>query len=241
MKKQIDKSLLAKDDFVFPDEILGKVKSIYDEHPLDTKNWLPPRNPLQKAELYPAQIKAAKDLAYKLCIEDRRGVLLRASVGVGKTYMYGQLLRWLWDKDFFSMCISPWPSLIITKASIVEQTRRVMVNEFGLDGIRQISVINYDALRSTKGLETMIEMRHEVIGGERYEVFKWRPFLHPRLVIIDESQSAKNEDSQQAKIITALSEIYAAPIKIVFSSATPFTRVSESKYMCINSGIPYRV
>lgn len=226
------------------DSPLDEVKSVYEEHPLDKLNWIPQRSPLQKAILYPAQIKAAKDLAYKLCIDNRRGVLLRASVGVGKTFMYGQLIRWLFDHPtFFKNCISPWPALIITKASIVEQTRRVMVNDFGLDGFRQVSVINYDALRSSKGLDTMLSLTYEVRNGVRFEVYKWRPFLHPRLIIIDESQAAKNDDSKQAKIIAALEEIdeKLCPIKIVCSSATPFTRVSEAKYLCINAGIPYRI
>ena len=218
---------------------------VYEAHPLDSLNWLPPRNPKQTANLYPAQTKASKDLVYKLIIENRRGVLLRASVGVGKTYMYGQFIRWLFDEgSLFKDCISPWPCLIITKASIVEQTRRVIVNEFGLDGYRQVNVINYDALRSSKGLETMIEMKYEVHGGIRHEVFKWRPYLRPRLIIVDESQAAKNEDSKQTKIIAALSDANldnTDPIRIIFSSATPFTRVSEAKYAVINMGIPYRM
>ena len=224
-------------------DALDEVKSVYEEHPLDKLNWIPPPNPLQIAKLYPAQLKATKDLAYKLCIEKRRGVLLRASVGVGKTYMYGQLIRWLFDqKELFAGCISPWPCLIITKASIVEQTRRVMVNEFGLDGIRQVSVINYDALRSSKGLETMIELRYEVHGGIRYETYKWRPYLNPRLVIVDECQAAKNEDSAQAKITRALGQLPPDQgVKVVFSSATPFTRVSEAKYLAVNVGAPYRM
>lgn len=227
---------------------IEEVTSVYEEHPLDKLNWLPPPNPRQRVTQFPFQAKASKDLAYRLCVEDKRGVLLRASVGVGKTYIYGQLLRWLWDRnagEFFKCVISPWPALIITKASIVEQTRRVMVDDFGLDPHRQVSVLNYDALRSNKGLETMLEKSYVVQNAERVVVYKWRPYMRPRLVIIDESQSAKNEDATQSKIIFNLASGFAKGeednVKFIASSATPFTRVSEAKYFVVNAGIPYRM
>jgi len=229
-------------------DVIDTVKSVYEEHPLDSTGWLPPQpNPKQLAKLYPFQTKEAKNMAYRLFIDKRRAYLLRASVGVGKTFIYGQFLRWVFDAPSQPMkgCISPWPALIITKASIVEQTRRVLVNLFGLDGLRQVSVINYDALRSTKGLETMIEECKTVKGGEIIKYFKWRPYLRPRIVIVDESQCAKNKDSQQAEIIAALSEVEDEAagnlIKVVFSSATPFTTVEEARYFCINAAIPYKI
>lgn len=228
-----------------PTPTIEDVKSVYDKHPLDSLNWLPPLNPKQKAKLYPFQTKAAKDIIYRLVIEDKRGLYLRASVGVGKTFIFGQALRWLYDTNFFETCMSPWPVLIVTKASIVEQTRRVMADDFGLDTVRQVSVINYDALRSSQGLDTMLEKGYKVVGGERYPVFKWRPFMHPRLFIVDEAQAAKNEDSQQSEIINAIASIVEQPpivrVKVIFSSATPFTKVSEAKYACVNMGIPYRI
>ena len=231
----------------YKDSSLKEVKSIYDKHPLDNTGWiLNERNPNQKAILYPAQVKAAKDLAYRLFIENRRGVLLRASVGVGKTFMYGQLIRWAYDSPTQPIkdSISLWPVLVITKASVVEQTRRVMANQFGLDTIRQVTVLHYDALRSSTGLELMIELKKVIRGGEYYEEFHWRPFVRPRLIIIDECQAAKNESSQQSEIIQSLDDIAQDtinPIKIVASSATPFTRISEAKYFCINAGIPYKI
>lgn len=227
---------------------IDEVKSVYEQHPLDLTGWLPLiPNPKQTAKLYPFQTKEAKNMMYRLFVENRRAYLLRASVGVGKTFMYGQLIRWIFDspKEPMKGCISPWPVLIITKASIVEQTRRVLVNLFGLDGIRQVSVINYDALRSTKGLETMIEETKTVQKGEIVRSFKWRPFLRPRIIIVDESQCAKNKDAQQAEIIAKLSEVedehMGNLIKLVFSSATPFTTVEEARYFCINAAIPYKM
>lgn len=217
--------------------------SVHGPHPLDNTNWLPPSSAAQKCTLFPHQVKAAKDLAYQLFIKNHRTALLRAGVGVGKTYMFGQFVRWLWDKNWFQevMCLSAWPVLIVTKASIVEQTRRVMVNQFGLDPHRQVTVINYDALRATFGSSTMIESTFEVEGGIRYRKFKWRPFIHPKLFILDEAQSAKNEDSQQSMIIQSIAAIDDPLVKVVCSSATPWTRISEAKYFCINTHMNYRL
>lgn len=226
---------------------IDEVTSVYEAHPLDSTGWLPQfPNPKQTAVPYPFQMKAAKDMAYRLFIEKKRAVMLRASVGTGKTYMFGQFLRWCFDnyKEVFAGCISPWPALITTKATVVEQTRRVMSNEFGLDPFRQVFVMAYDSLRSGKGTDTMIEEEIEVRQGEREVRRRWKQFLRPRILIIDECQAAKNWGSQQSEIVSNLSELKDEaihPVKIVFSSATPFTTITESRYLCINAAIPYRM
>jgi len=225
---------------------IDEVTSVYEKHPLDDTGWSPAPNPKQTAVPYPFQTKAAKDMVYRLFIEKKRACLLRASVGTGKTYMFGQFLRWCFDKqaEVFAGCISPWPALITTKATVVEQTRRVMVDEFGLDPHRQVFVMAYDSLRSGKGTDTMIEEEVEVRNGEKEVHRRWKPWLRPRILIIDECQAAKNWGSQQSEIVSNLSELRdeaVHPVKIVFSSATPFTTITESRYLCINAGIPYRI
>ncbi len=202
-------------------------------------------NPVTLEAKYPVtlfyhQVKAVKDLKRKLMLDNQRAALLQAGVGTGKTFIYGALLAELWQTGWFEgKTFSPWPCMIITKASIITQTARVLEKHFGLCPTRQFRVINYDALRSGRGLETVIEKKKEVVNGERVWSYAWRKFLHPLVVIIDECQSAKNEDSTQSQIIQNLSDIDDPNLKLVFSSATPWTRVSESKYFCINLGMSY--
>jgi hypothetical protein len=192
--------------------------------------------------LYRHQIKATKELKHKLLVENKRALLLPAGVGTGKTFIYGALLAELWQSGWFEgRTYSPWPALIITKASIVKQTRRVLENHFKLCPVKQFRVINFDALRSAKGMETVIEKVKKVVNGEQVIEYKWRKFLHPLFVVIDECQSAKNEDSTQSQIIQNLADIEDPNVKMVFSSATPWTRVCEAKYFCVNLGMQYKL
>lgn len=192
--------------------------------------------------LFKFQTKAVQQLKYKLLTCGHRAALLQAGVGTGKTFIYGALLAELWQTGYFEgKTFSPWPALVITKASIIEQTRRVLETHFKLCPKRQFRVLNYDALRSGKGLDTVMELKKEVINGEPVKSYKWKKFLHPLVVIIDECQSAKNEESTQSQIIQNLSEVDDPNLKIVFSSATPFTRVSEAKYFCVNLKMHYQL
>jgi len=196
----------------------------------------------QSCTLYKFQEKAAKTAYKKLILNNQRANLLQAGVGVGKTFIYGKFLRELWSRNWFEgKTFSPWPVLIVTKASIVTQTERVLENHFQLVPIRQFKVLNYDALRSGKGLDTFIELKKTVVNGEPVKMYKWKQFIHPLVFIIDECQSAKNEDSIQSQLIQNISEIQDPNVKILFSSATPFTRVSEAKYLCVNLGMEYKL
>lgn len=213
---------------------------MHGTHELDSLDWLPPPNPKQVATCYPHQTKAAKDIAYRLFIENKRGILLQAAAGDGKTFIYMQVIRWLVDKGWFKDCYSPWKCLIITKSAqetLVFQTQHVAEDYFGLKVPMDVYVLSYDALRSSKGLSRMIkkEKRHE--DGELKTFYKWIEFLNPKLVIVDESQAAKNRDSIQSKVIRAMAEITEEGFKCIFSSATAFTKVAESEYLCVNVGV----
>ncbi len=196
----------------------------------------------QSCTLYKFQERAAKTAYKKLILDNQRANLLQAGVGTGKTFIYGKFLRELWSRNWFEgKTFSPWPVLVVTKASIVTQTERVLENHFQLTPIRQFKVLNYDALRSGKGLDTFIELKKTVVNGEPVKMYKWKQFIHPLVFIIDECQSAKNEDSIQSQLIQNISEIQDPNVKILFSSATPFTRVSEAKYLCVNLGMEYKL
>lgn len=192
-------------------------------------------SPRQKAKLFKFQSKAALDLIHKSYHEKRRAVLLRAAVGTGKTYILGAYLRYILDKGILKEyhCTSPWPIVWITKATIVEQTKRVLLQDFNIDTYTEVNVINIEQLRARFG-EYLLDEKTIVRGGEERIVWMWRERMLPLIVILDESQLAKNMDSTQSKIIQALS-IVKQPIFFICSSATPFTRVTESCYFCINT------
>lgn len=198
---------------------------------------IPLTSPHQKAKLMIHQTRAAHALIDKIVIEKKRCVLLEAPVGSGKTFIFGALLRYLDDHNFIeeNRCISPWPFCIVTKASVVEQTKRVMRDQFGMDMNYKCHVINVEQLRAKFG-EYLLDEKTVMKHGEEETSWVWKPQTHPLVFILDESQLAKNEGSVQSKIIQALSELpEERRIHIICSSATPFTRICEAKYLCVNT------
>jgi hypothetical protein len=194
-------------------------------------------SPEQTARLRGAhQRLTAQQLYIAFHNERKRAMLLEGGAGNGKTYVCGAVVRKLFDDpDFFAHCLSPWPVLWITRASIVEQTKRVVENDFGLCPHTEVIVINVEQLRAKFG-KYMVDDKTIVKGGEEHIIWSWKPKYHPKMFIVDECQLAKNEDSTQAKIISSLNEI-KEQIHILFMSATPFTRVSEARYFAVNCGL----
>lgn len=190
-------------------------------------------SPKQKAQLITTQNKYSQILLDKILKEHLRAVLMRAPAGAGKTYMVGAVVRQLFDKEWFYDSVSPYPCVWITRASIVEQTRRVCEEEFGLDTVNEVNVINVEQLRATFGKSFMIDIKTVVEQGEEHEVYQWKRNVHPKLFIVDECQLAKNPDSTQSKIIYALSAL--ENIVIIFVSATPFIRVADAGYFVANT------
>lgn len=199
-------------------------------------------SPHQKAKLFKFQNRYAVELLDNILIHKKRAQLLRAGVGTGKTFMIAAVLRQLWDIDFFSTnnCLSPWPVLWVTRASIVEQTKRVCENGFGLDIANQVHVLNIEQLRAGFGLEFMLDNITYMEKGEEHTKWQWKRLLHPMVTVVDESQLAKNPTSTQAKIIYAHSEIPdEEKTHMICVSATPFTRVIEAGYFAVNTHMEF--
>lgn len=201
----------------------------------DKDYGLPPSTK-ETCQLFWFQKKHAKEILDKLTIDQLRTVLLVAQAGTGKTFILGAIIRRLLDMGWHKKhSIAPWPFCYVTKASVVEQTRRVLEQSFGIDTNAECIVTNYDQLRSRFG-EMFITEKTIVTNGIEEIVFVWKPKIHPCVFILDECQSAKNESSTQAKIVYSIAEIKDF-VQVICSSATPFTRVSEAKYLVLNCGI----
>jgi hypothetical protein len=197
------------------------------------KGLLPPKNPKQRATLFYFQQHAAEEMFYKLLQEKINAVLLRANTGDGKTYAYGQIFRWLIDCKYHEgKTFSPFPYVIVTAPSIIEQTKRDMENEFGLEIGRDIDVVGYPALRSSYG-SMMLQEVETVNQGDYLKVWQWKPFLYPICICWDECHWLKNPDSEQSKIGQAYNNIEDSNIIQIFSSATPFSRVEGAKVFSV--------
>jgi hypothetical protein len=169
----------------------------------------------------------------------KRGQQLIAGTGTGKTFIIGATLAYLLESKFHQgKTFSPWPYVVITKASVVEQTKRVLEKHFSIDTITEVQVIGIDQLRSKFGGRFLKqEIVHE--EGEAHRKWMWRPYINPILMIWDESHALKNLDSQQSQIGQAYNDILDNTWQI-FSSATPYTRVIEAKCFAVSTRVPYK-
>lgn len=164
----------------------------------------------QEAELRYFQVDAAAHYFKGFVRDNKRAQLLRAGVGVGKTYIIGQLLRWLWDTNFHvGPVYSLFPYTVVTKAPIVTQTERVLRDKFGLPVGKYVGgvlVTNYDQLRASLG-DIMIQWHTQIVNGEEVLFPVWRDTIHPCVIVWDECQSLKNTGSTQTEIARAYSRI----------------------------------
>lgn len=159
----------------------------------------------------------------------QQGIALKAGTGVGKMYMTCQAIRNSVEngslmalKQGFSS-YNPFPVLIIVPASIQIQWQRTL-KIYGVDHLCHI--ISYGGLRSSKG-EVFMQWVTTIVNG--VEVIKpiWNPLMCPALIIIDEFQNCRNEDTAQSRAVRAI----PSHIKLVMMSATFGTRVCEHRIL----------
>lgn len=175
---------------------------------------------------------AAKNIFNRFTTLGHKACLLLGGVGTGKTYVLAEFLQHVFNNKFLDKkTISPYPIFYVTKASVVEQTERVL-KQYGLDTVRHIQVTNYDQLRARLG-DMFIREETKVRDGEPYIVYHWKKVIHPCIIIWDECQSLMNLDSQQSRIAQAVNDIESEHIYQVFSSASPFVKVSGAKCFAV--------
>lgn len=190
------------------------------------------------------QEEAAREVLYNMVMFNNRAHLLRGKVGEGKTIAYGSILRKLVNLKWLEgKTMSPYPIVILTKGSVVEQTKQELKEHFGLDLQNGgVLVTNYDSLRATFGKEFLDKIT-KVQDGVPYTVWKWKPFMHPCILVLDECQELKNDGSEKSQIIDAFNEIdykhYGETYQI-YSSASPFAKVASAKRFCVATRIPFK-
>lgn len=233
MDTEVVPIILPKSSVTIPTKELEKASKIIDD---DINYGLPPSEK-EKAFLFWFQKKFAKMVLDKLTIDQLQAILLIAQAGTGKTFILGAVLRRLIDMQFHKgKTMAPWPYCYITKASVVEQTKRVLEAYFQIDVFSECFITNYDQMRAKFG-QIFVNEKTIVKNGEEEVKWTWRSKIHPCVFIIDESQAAKNDISTQSKIICSIADIPTRDVFCIFSSATPFTRVSEAKYFVLNARI----
>jgi len=235
MIDQVVESKIANLSLV-PANQLGDVPPIKAE--VEVRRWELEPCPLDKSFLYWFQKKAVYQLLNNIRKLNHRADLLIAATGSGKTYIVGALLARLYHSKWHEgRTLTPWPYVYVTKASVVEQTQRVLKRHFGLTE-NEVLVINIDQLRSHFGTRFV---KPEITVEDCVESCKWiwRPHVFPVVIVWDECQALKNHWSQQSEIAQSYNDIPTENTYQLFVSATPFVRVSEAKCFVVASRVPY--
>jgi len=189
----------------------------------------------QLCNLFAFQERAAVQLLNNIIHKHMRGQMLRAAVGTGKTFIIGAVARRLIDMNYCDgKTFSPWPIVYVTKASIVQQTERVLQKLFGIDIVNEVKVINIEQLRASFG-ELMVRTETVVKWGEEEVKWVWRKGVHPLIILWDECQILKNTGSQQSQLAQAFNEINEPETIQIYFSATPFLRVCEAKCFAVSA------
>lgn len=189
-------------------------------------------SPMENFFPYWFQKKAIVELSDGIIKQKKRGQVLLASTGSGKTFMALGLLRRLLDIKFAdNMTFGAIKYLYVTRSTIVEQTKRVAEKFFNIGIKDAVEILNIEQLRSRAGA-IWVQEKMQVIDGEEHWTWEWRKMLNPVVIIWDECQALKNEGSTQHKIAASFNNI-KTPTFQVFVSATPFTRVIEAKCFAV--------
>lgn len=164
----------------------------------------------------------------------KRGLLLLAATGTGKTFIFGAVVRYLFDIGFHSdKTFGCSPYLIVTRATIVEQTKRVFENVFLLSMKDGVEIINIEQLRSRAGA-LWVKATPIIVNGNEQTEWSWRAPISPCCIFWDESQALNNEGTQQHDIAAAYNNIPNNTFQLHIS-ATPFTTISRAKCFCVST------
>jgi hypothetical protein len=233
LEKQTDKAceIATKNE---PSDIVSEAaRAIYSAD----NNYGLIESPNENTFLYWFQKKATAEILHKVVVEKKSGILVLAGTGTGKTFIAGAFFRRLMDMGYHEdKTLSHIPYLFISKATIVEQTGRVMKKRFNIEPNVDMEIINIEQLRSKRG-EMWLKREPIIIDGEEHEKFIWKKGMNPCVVGFDESQGAKNPGSSQHKFMCAYTEIRKNAVMVSFS-ASPFVRVSEAKCFAISTHRP---
>jgi len=182
------------------------------------------------AELRPFQVKASGEILERILVHEAYGVQLYADTGTGKTYIVASVIERLRSSGWFNgRTLSHMPAMWVTRAAVVEQTKRVCKEGFELRP-EDITITGYDQLRTKRFQEELMTCETVIKDGEPEIIWRPKALFTPALIVWDESHSLKNITSTRAKIAIAFNYT-PRPVVQICLSATPWTRMIDAYHL----------
>jgi len=176
------------------------------------------------------QLMAAAITCRFLCHDREPSGALRHSVqciaptGAGKTVYYAMVVYYCRTKCPEHFPPGKYVIVCAPKAVIDSNQIGMEFAKFG-DIMLNTFVTSLPSLRASLG-EAFVEWKTVIVNEQPVVYPFWRPYMYPCLLLIDESQQLKNEESDQSKVIESAS---CAGIPVLVGSATPYSRIKQAK------------
>jgi len=188
----------------------------------------------QKIQMIDWQSKAVDEIIEQFVVKQHKGCVLRGGTGLGKMFITARAIRQLLDFGHIkrpSGSIFPFPVLWVCPKNIKLQTMRVL-KDVGIAHL--VMVLTYGELKSSTGTDMFLTYVTKLLPNGQPEIIpQWNPMMAPALIVCDEIQMLKNEDSLQAKTIRY------APDNVwwIGASATPWQRVGDARTTVERCGV----
>ena len=222
--KPFDLAALYRDRFEPADPYVVYLRMLWERYwdELDEEEPLPGELPLTRFQ------KDGVARAARL-LNDYDGVLISDGVGLGKTFLAGELIRQ-------AVSDRRQRALVIAPAALRDGPWRSFLHEYGHKHGFQCEVYSYDQIREDQQLiatglvDTYDSISGDALGTDR----KGKPVLQsPKdeysLIVIDEAHAFRNPSTRQADALRALLQ-GQRPKQLVLLTATPVNNSLRDLY-----------
>lgn len=206
----------------------------------------PLREVSQEVKVIPWQLTAATDIIRGITMpvtmnngyvfpNGKFGAMLRGGTGIGKMFIACHAIRQMTENKQVVMPVGsncPFPFVWVIPSNAMIQTNRVL-KLFGIQHL--VHVMSYGTWRKNN---PYIEWKKINTNDDKDVVPEWRDEWLPAVVILDECQNLRNPQTSTTQVAMALAvKTHAKNVKVIFSSATPYQRLCESRAAMVCMGV----
>lgn len=187
-----------------------------------------PPLPLNSAAIQTIEWQSASATELVDTLSIKRGALLRGGTGLGKMFITCDTLRQMALAGKLTVpegSVNPFPILWLCPKSVKAQTQRVL-RDYGLTHLTML--MSYGQIKNKDGTDIFLSYVTVDSGGPIPDIIpRWFDGMLPAIIVCDESHKLKNPES----LISTVVRHVPASVKMLFTTATPFQRVVDGRYL----------
>jgi superfamily II DNA or RNA helicase len=186
-------------------------------------------------KLLPHQIKPTQALFDMLDSPSKCGTVVIGATGCGKTIVMGMAIKQMQDKG--KLVSNPDKPFQLHSVFVIAPTNVIIAHRrrFARLGLKNVEVITGDSLRASWG-DMYIKWTTRIVGDRTEYDPVWISESMPDCILVDECQNFKNPNALRTKCLKAYAQQGG---KLVFISATPAQKISETELISIACGLAH--